>query len=86
MSKKEVSAEQGDAREATDPATSGPRLYRGKEQVEALGGELVTDELLAIAVRPQDAPARDHRVRDDFWQGFAPFGLHPVLGYETNYR
>ena len=85
MSQKEVSAEQRDAREAPDPAASGPRLDRGKEQIEALGGELVTDQLLAIAVRPKDAPARDHRFRDDFWQGFAPFGLPPVLGYETNH-
>ena len=64
-----------DAREASDPAASGPRLDRGKEQIEAFGGQLVTDELLAIAVGPKDAPAWDHRFRNDFWQGFAPFGL-----------
>src|SRR5712691_11600376 len=42
------------------------------------------DELLAVTVRPKDAPARSHRFRNGFCQGFAPFGLHPVLGCETN--
>src|SRR5881396_197878 len=79
VAQEEVSPEERDARETSDSATSAPRLDGGEEHVKALRGELVIDELLTIAAGPKDAPGRGHRFRNDFWQGFAPFGLHPFL-------
>src|SRR2546428_19901 len=85
VAQEEIAPEHRDARAAPDPAAARPRLDDGEEQIKALLGELVMDEALAIAVRPQDVPARDHRICDDFWQGFAPFGLHPSPGCGTNH-
>src|SRR5437899_6979627 len=84
VAQEEVSPEERDARETSDSATSAPRLDGGEEEIKALRGELVMDELLTIAAGPKDPPGRGHRFRNDFWQGFAPFGLHPFLGCETN--
>src|SRR5439155_25439635 len=82
----EVSPEQRDTRETPGSATSGPRLDGREEHVEALRGELVRDELLAIAVGPQDPPRRGHRCRNDFWQGIDPLGLQPLTGGETTHQ
>src|SRR5207302_6306366 len=82
----EVSPEQRDARETPDSATSGPRLDGGKERVKALRGELVRNELLAVAVGPQNPPKRGHRCRNDFWQRVAPRGLRPLPGCETTHQ
>src|SRR5881397_1247860 len=79
VAQEEVSPEERDAIETSDSATSAPRLDGGEEHVKALRGELVIDELLTVAASPKDAPGRGHRFRNDFWQGFAPFGLHPFL-------
>src|SRR2546422_1086507 len=79
VAQEEVSPEERDARETSDSATSAPRLDGGEEYVKALRGELVIDELLTIAAGPKDTPGRGHRFRNDFWQGFAPFGLDPFL-------
>src|SRR5437016_5580640 len=84
VAQEEIAPEQRDARAMPHPATSGPRLDGGEERLEAFRGDLVIDELLAVAVGPKDAPARHHRLRGDLWQGFAPFGLRPSLGCETN--
>src|SRR2546422_7288425 len=77
--------EHRDARKAPDSAAARPRLDDREERVKTLRGELVMDELIAIAVRPQNVPARGHRFHNGFWQGFAPFGPHPSLGCETNH-
>src|SRR2546428_13200028 len=79
VAQEEVSAGERDARETSDSATSAPRLDGGEEHVKALRGKLVMDELLTVAAGPEDPPGRGHRFRNDFWQGFAPFGLHPFL-------
>src|SRR5256712_9362939 len=84
VAEEEVSPEERDARETSDSATSAPRLDGGKEHVKALRGELVIDELLTVAAGPKDPPGRGHRLCNDFRQGFAPFGLDPFLGCETN--
>src|SRR5205823_5671364 len=70
VAQEEIAREHRDAREAPDSAPSGPRLDGGEEQVKALRGELVIDELLAVAVGPEDPPARGHRSCNEFRQGF----------------
>src|SRR3989454_2584148 len=79
VAQEEVSPKERDARETSDSATSAPRLDGGEEHVKALCRELVIAELLTIAAGPKDTPGRGHRFRNEFWQGFAPFGLHPFL-------
>src|SRR5437867_6624623 len=66
VAQEEVSSEQRDAREAPDSAPSAPRLDGGQAQVKALRGKLVRDELPAVAVGPEDPPARGHGFRHDF--------------------
>ena len=80
VTQEEIASEERDAREPPDPTPSTPRLDGGEEHLKALRGELIRDELLAIAAGPQDAPARGHRFHRDLCQGFAPFGLRPSLG------
>ena len=78
VAQEEIAAKQGHARQASSSTTPRPGLHRRQEQVEALRDELVIDQLLAVAVRPEDTPARDHHTAGHrLWQGFAPFGLIP---------
>src|SRR4029077_16869476 len=82
--------------EAALVAATRPRLQPGQEQPEPVGRELVVDELLTVAARPQDVPAltatrrrallRGHlevRFESNHWQGFAPFGSGPAPGTES---
>ena len=74
---------------------AGPHVDLRIEDAEAAGGQLVLDELLAVAACPHDVPARrrdggreaGRRGPSGFfehhsaaWQGFAPFGAHPSGG------
>src|SRR5262249_14629726 len=52
---------------------------------KALHGELIVDELLTVAARPQHSPGRPRRLRGDFRQGFAPFGLKCRFRFWTNH-
>ena len=70
-----ISSEQRNASTHPNPSPSRPRVGGRKEQVESLRRELVVDELLAIAARPENAPAWDPEALSDFRQGFAPFGF-----------
>ena len=86
----EITPEQRGAREAPDPKPPGPGVDGRQKQFEALRRELVMDELLAVAVSPQDMPTRARaaerlgldRLNGGFWQGFAPFGHQLRLGAE----
>src|SRR5439155_27290073 len=73
VAQKEVAPEHRHAPESANSAAPPPAFERGQQHVEALRSELVVDELLAVAVRPQHVPAL--LSRDRFQQGFAPFGL-----------
>ena len=64
---------------ASGAAAPGPRLDLGQKEFEALGGELVVDDLFTVAAGPQHSP-RCLRARTDLVQGFAPFGLAPLIG------
>src|SRR5206468_552853 len=63
-----------------------PGVDGRQKQFEALRRELVMDELLAVAVSPQDMPTRARaaerlgldRLNGGFWQGFAPLGISSV--------
>src|SRR5882724_10743662 len=66
---------------ASHTAVLRPGLDGGEEQVKTLPRKLVVDHLFTVAVRPQNAPPR---LLGDLWQGFAPFGLHPSLRFQTN--
>ena len=78
MTKEDIPAEEGNARQPSNATTSAPRLDRGKEGGEPERGELIMDDLLAIAARPENVPALRHGFGVGVCQGFAPFGLFPV--------
>ena len=80
VAQEEIAPEQRNATPNPHSATPRPNLGRREEEIKALWSELIVYEPLAIAARPQHAPGRGRRLRLDFWQGFAPFGLHPFAG------
>lgn len=63
VAEEEISGKHRDARETPEPASRGPRLDLRQKRPEPLGGQLVGDELLAVAARPQRVPAGRSRGR-----------------------
>src|SRR6266850_3698885 len=53
-----VAGEHRHATPSAHAAAPGPDFDGGQEQAESLGGQLVADELLAVAACPQDVPGR----------------------------
>src|SRR3989442_3134122 len=80
VTQEEITSEERNGAADPHPTASRPCLGRRQEEVKALRSELVANELLAIAARPEDAPGRGHRVPSGFQQGFAPLVSVPFSG------
>src|SRR5438093_1290006 len=64
MLQEDVAREHRRAIPATHTSAPGPHVEAGQEHAKALGGELIADELLAVAPRPQHVPGRPARGLD----------------------
>src|SRR5262249_38580255 len=85
MAEKQIAGKHGDTDQTSDARAPGPRGDLGEKDVEPLRGQLIVDELLAVAMRPQHVPAptgvslpADRSRTIVRCQGFAPFGWPPL--------
>src|SRR2546422_6331085 len=63
MVEEQVAGRHGNVDAVPLPAPSGPGLDLGEKRVKSLGGQLVTDQLLAVAFGPQGIPLPCPRFR-----------------------
>jgi hypothetical protein len=75
----EVAGEHRDADEPLLASALRPDAHRRQKRVESLRGELIGDQLLAVAVGPDRVPGFVCCCRSGNCQGFAPFGLRFVV-------
>src|SRR5258708_15133234 len=63
MVEEQVTGKHGNGDAVPHSAPSGPGLDLGEKRVKSLGGQLVTDKLLAVAFSPQGIPLPCRRCR-----------------------